>query len=87
MTGLRYLGQGEFIPGVPARDLSEDEAHRFRATIDEHRSNTGRALYGDLAAEPAEQVTEHTNPAEPKAAEAVKGEGRPRGRREQPHGE
>ena len=25
MTKALYVGQGEFIPGVPARDLTEDE--------------------------------------------------------------
>jgi hypothetical protein len=45
MPGLRYLGRGEFIPGVPARDLTADEAAQFRAVVDEHRRNTGRELY------------------------------------------
>lgn len=46
MAGLRYLGRGEFIPGVPARDLTAEEAAQFRAVIREHRENTGRELYG-----------------------------------------
>ena len=27
--GLRYLGHGEFIPGVPARDLNAEEVKKF----------------------------------------------------------
>jgi hypothetical protein len=44
--GVRYLGHGEFIPGVPARDLTAEEAARFGKAIAEHRRNTGRDLYG-----------------------------------------
>lgn len=25
MTGLQYIGRGEFLPGIPARDLSAEE--------------------------------------------------------------
>jgi hypothetical protein len=26
---LKYVGNGDFIPGIPARDLSDDEVNRF----------------------------------------------------------
>lgn len=40
--GMRYLGAGEFIPGVPARDLTADEALLWRSVL---ISPTGRRLY------------------------------------------
>ena len=40
--GVRYLGDGEFIPGVPARDLTADEAWLWRSVL---ISPTGRRLY------------------------------------------
>lgn len=45
--GVRYLGNGEFIPGVPARDLSADEAWLWRSVL---ISPTGRRLYAAVAA-------------------------------------
>lgn len=42
---MQYLGSGEFISGVPARDLSAEEAGRYAAVIEAHRVATGRALY------------------------------------------
>jgi hypothetical protein len=45
--GVRYLGDGEFIPGVPARDLSADEAWLWRSVL---ISPTGRRLYAAVAA-------------------------------------
>ncbi len=82
MGGLRYLGRGEFIPGVPARDLTAEEAARHAAVLAEHARNTGRVLYGpilaheDGAGELARQkVTQRAGRAE-KAA-APEGEGTP----------
>lgn len=56
MTGLRYLGHGEFIPGVPARDLRPEEAAAWRNVIAEHRRNTGRPLYAPVEPTPAPQA-------------------------------
>jgi hypothetical protein len=42
---LRYVGEGEYIVGVPARDLSAEEALRYAAAIAEVEATTGRALY------------------------------------------
>jgi len=33
MTNLKYVGNGAWIPGVPARDLTAKEAARFADTI------------------------------------------------------
>ena len=30
---MKYVGEGKFIPGVPARDLSEEEVERFGAKL------------------------------------------------------
>jgi len=43
--GLRYIGDGEWIPGVPARDLSAEEAAEFGERIAACEGNTGRTLY------------------------------------------
>ena len=29
MRGLKYIGKGDFVAGVPARDLSLDEVRKF----------------------------------------------------------
>jgi hypothetical protein len=29
MSGLKYVGQGEWLPGVPARDLTDEEAAQY----------------------------------------------------------
>ncbi len=42
---LRYVGAGEYIYGVPARDLSADEAALFAAQIAAVAAATGRVLY------------------------------------------
>ena len=41
----RYVGEGEYIVGVPARDLSAAEAERFAPAIAEVEAATGRVLY------------------------------------------
>lgn len=40
-----YIGNGDWIPGVPARDLSEEEYARHKDIIGENEAATGRALY------------------------------------------
>ena len=46
--GLRYLG-GYYIHGVPARDLTADEAQRYGAIIEEQQSLTGIIIYAPVA--------------------------------------
>lgn len=60
VTGLRYVGQ-EFIVGVPARDLTAEEAALYAAQINENEAATGRALYvGAENTAPVTPVTETT---------------------------
>lgn len=47
---LRYVGDGSYLPFVPARDLSAEEAAQHWATIQEAHAN-GQRLYV-----PAEEV-------------------------------
>lgn len=42
---LRYVGDGEYIPGVPARDLSAEEMIVYAAQIEATQAATGRILY------------------------------------------
>lgn len=47
--GLRYVGRG-FVPGVPARDLTEEEAEAYGrewllGLVDPH---TGEAMYEEI---------------------------------------
>jgi hypothetical protein len=44
MDGLRYIGAGAWIPGVPARDLSAEEAEQHAAAI-EAAAQAGHILY------------------------------------------
>lgn len=46
--GLRYLG-GFYIHGVPARDLTADEAQQYGAAIQEQQSLTGIIIYEPVA--------------------------------------
>jgi len=41
----KYIGDGEFIPGVPARDLTDDELEIYSEAIQAHLESTGRELY------------------------------------------
>lgn len=50
-TALRYLG-GAYIHGVPARDLTPEEAKQYGALIDEQQALTGMKLYEPMAAAP-----------------------------------
>jgi len=43
--GRRYVGGGEYIPGVPARDLSAEEAATYAPMIAATEAATGRILY------------------------------------------
>jgi len=44
-TSLRYVGDGTYIPGVPARNLTAEEAERYRTQIEDSRLATGVVLY------------------------------------------
>ncbi len=44
IIALRYLG-GAYIHGVPARDLTTDEAAQHAAVIEEQERLTGMKLY------------------------------------------
>ena len=44
-SGLRYVGDGEYIFGVPARDLSAEEAATYAPMIAATAAATGRILY------------------------------------------
>lgn len=48
---LRYVGDGEYIMGVPARDLSATEAAMYGATITATAAATGRVLYAPMERE------------------------------------
>lgn len=43
--GLRYVGDGEYIFGVPARDLNAEEAEVYATQIAATHAATGRILY------------------------------------------
>ncbi len=57
-TPLRYLG-GYFIHGVPARDLTADEAQQYADTIKEQEKLTGVKLY-----EPVKTAAKAAKPQE-----------------------
>ena len=40
-----YVGDGEYIPGVPARDLTKSEYNRHKQAIQANERATGRKLY------------------------------------------
>lgn len=58
-TGLHYVGQ-EFIVGVPARNLTAEEAALYAAQINENEIATGRALYAPIIV--AESIVSATAP-------------------------
>lgn len=47
-VSLRYVGDGHYLPGVPARDLSADEAAQHLEAINAHARATGRTLYAPI---------------------------------------
>lgn len=49
MTALRYVGDGAYIHGVPARDLTEEEAAQFGALIREQEQAAHMTLYEPVA--------------------------------------
>lgn len=52
--GLRYIGDGWYIPGVPARDLTPDEAAIHAEAIAKSVAATGRVLYAPIEQEQEE---------------------------------
>lgn len=50
--GMHYVGDGTFIQGIPARDLTEPETARWRATIIEQQRATGIVLYVEIVPGP-----------------------------------
>jgi hypothetical protein len=52
---LIYVGDGSFIQGVPARDLTAEEAHTFGATITEQQATSGMTLYVPKTHKPAKR--------------------------------
>lgn len=44
-VGLVYQGGGDFIPGVPARDLTHDEAKKHADMIGANEQATGKTMY------------------------------------------
>lgn len=60
-AGLKYVGSMEWIPGVPTRDLTPEEADRYREVIDATQANIGRVLYIPIEESPdGDQVPEDT---------------------------
>lgn len=51
-TVLRYTGDG-FIIGVPARDLTTEEAKQYTTLIEEQQALTGIRMYEPVNPEPA----------------------------------
>ena len=51
----RYVGNGAFVPGVPARDLTPIEIQEFAEVISVQSSLLGVPLYEAIYAEQAEQ--------------------------------
>ena len=62
---LRYLG-GAYIHGVPARDLTAEEAAQHGALIAEQEAATGTRMYEAVApqAQPAKASKQATQPAQ-----------------------
>lgn len=56
-TGLQYVG-AEFIVGVPARDLTPEEASLYAAPIAENEQATGRPLYVVISTVAEQPATE-----------------------------
>lgn len=42
---IRYIGEGSWLPGVPARDLTNEEYAQHKEAINANERATGRALY------------------------------------------
>lgn len=52
MTALRYVGDGTYIHGVPARDLTEDEAAQFGPLIREQEAAAHVTMYEPVTPPP-----------------------------------
>ena len=52
MAALKYVGNGTYIHGVPARDLTADEAQTYRKIIEEQEALIGRKLYQAVESKP-----------------------------------
>ncbi len=52
---LKYLGGG-YIPGVPARDLTDDEEKQHAALIQAEEKASGFKLYGKPVAKPVKDA-------------------------------
>ena len=65
MTAI-YIGDGDWIPGIPARNLTEEEYAKHKETIDANAAATGRILY--MVAQPV-IVSEESNDEESGATE------------------
>jgi hypothetical protein len=50
-VALRYVGDGEYIYGVPARDLTPAEAAAYAVQIAATVTATGRVLYAPVEGE------------------------------------
>jgi hypothetical protein len=44
-VALKYIGDGTYIPGVPARDLTDEEESIYGERIAEQQAIAGRVLY------------------------------------------
>jgi hypothetical protein len=52
IVGLRYTGNGAYLPYVPARDLSATEVAQYQALLDEAReAGTFERLYEPIYAD------------------------------------
>lgn len=58
---LTYVGNGTYIHGVPARDLTAAEAHEFGAIISEQQQATGLTIYVPKTHKPAKPAKEVDN--------------------------
>lgn len=65
MTALTYTGAG-YIPGVPARDLTAEEAAQFQAVIEREQAASNTVLYVPVTDAP-QQTSKR--PAKPEAQE------------------
>lgn len=59
-TGWRYVGNGAFIPGVPARDLTPAEMQEHADAI-KGQANLGVTLYEAVYTEQPAAVAEEQN--------------------------
>ena len=62
MTGLKYVGVGAWIPGVPARDLTAEEAATY-ADLIEATAAAGHILYVQAVQETVSDVPANDAPA------------------------